>query len=109
MKKGAFFVCLLGIFAFGSFAIAADEPVEESDGSALYRQHCASCHGDDGSETPVGSVPIKGQSPEEVKTKLAGYVDDTYGGKNKLMMQKALKKLSPEEIASIEAYMETIL
>lgn len=103
MKKSILLLGALSLFLIGPLGAAFGE----TDGAELYRKHCASCHGDDGTKVPVNSVPINDQSTEEVTAKLEGYMDGSYGGANKKMMQMALKKLSDEEITSIITFMET--
>lgn len=102
MKKSILILCALGLFLMSPLSLAA-----EPDGDALYRKNCASCHGEDGKDVPIDSVAINNQSAKELRTKLAGYQDGTYGGKNKKMMQMALKNLSPEEIEAIVTYIQT--
>ncbi len=82
-------------FAFSS-AMAAD-------GAALYKS-CAGCHGADGKKSTAGSIPLQGQTSEALHTKLKGYADGTYGGKQKTMMVNIVKKHTDEELAALADY-----
>ena len=105
MKKNL--IALFGLCLFLGSSLAVTAKAADGAGESLYRKHCASCHGDDGAKKPIGASPLKGQAAEDIRTKLAGYQDGTYGGDNKLMMVKALKKLSDKDLQLIEEFMKT--
>jgi cytochrome c len=77
MKKSliAFAICL-------AFSVSA---VFAGSGAELFASKCAKCHGRDAAKTSgaSGGVMLKGQSAKDLKAKLMGYKDDTYGGKKK--------------------------
>lgn len=91
--KRFFCVLCLGLFvAASAFA---------SDGAKLYKSACAGCHGADGGKSTGGSTPLKGQSEADILQKLKGYGDGSYGGKEKEVMRKVVKKRSPEELEAL--------
>lgn len=96
MKKLIFIlaVCL----CFGMTAAYAD-----SSASELYDKRCAKCHGPDGAKTSgaSGGVMLKGQSSEDIVTKLMGYKAGTYGGKKQKTMMRMVNRLSEEDIAGL--------
>ena len=72
------------------------------DTASLYKQKCASCHGQSGERPAMkGSSAIKGMPAEKIEKMLIGYKDETYGGKRKKMMTRIAKKLTPEEIKDL--------
>ncbi|NCY02491.1 MAG: DUF1592 domain-containing protein, partial [Planctomycetia bacterium] len=58
-----------GVLAAVPSAAAADHP-----GLAIYREHCARCHGDDGVGTPDTPEPLVG---DRSVNQLAAYIDET--------------------------------
>jgi len=96
MKKliVAIAVCLM----FGLSCAYAEDP-----GADLYKSKCAKCHGADGAKTTgaSGGVVLKGQSAEDIKTKLMGYKDGSYGGDKKKTMIRLVDKLEDAQIAEL--------
>lgn len=79
-----------------------------ADGAAVYKSACAGCHGQSG-EKPAGKTqPLKDLSEEQIKERLRGYADGTYGGKNKESMQKTVKRLPPEDLDAAAAFAGTL-
>jgi len=72
-------------------------------GADLYNSKCAKCHGKDGAKTSgaSGGVKLKGQSAEDIRTKLKGYQDETYGGKKKKTMKRMADKLDNQQIRQL--------
>ena len=95
MKKTilALIVCL----SFGVTAACA------GGGAELYAKKCAKCHGADGSKTSgaSGGVMLKGQSVEDLKMKLMGYKDGSYGGKKKKTMIRLVSKLEEKQLEEL--------
>lgn len=91
-------ICCFGVTA--AFAV---------DGADLYAKSCAKCHRD-GSESSRagGDVVLKGQSAEEVEMKLTGYLDGTYGGSKKKVMERMISGLSAEEIKAVAGYIGSL-
>jgi len=91
-------IALVVCLSFGLTAAVAGSPAEQ-----LYAKKCAKCHGKDGSKTSgaSGGVMLKGQSAEELKTKLMGYKDGSYGGKKKKTMMRLMGKYEDEQIAQL--------
>lgn len=87
-------VCL----SFGLTAAFAGSPATE-----LYAKKCAKCHGADGAKTSgaSGGTMLKGQSADEVKSKLMGYKDGSYGGEKKKTMMRLVGKLNDEQLAGL--------
>jgi len=85
------------------FAVTA--AIAGGQGKELYQSKCAKCHRD-GTESSKagGGVVLKGQSKEDIKMKLNGYLDSTYGGKKKKTMTRVLKKFNQEQINAMSRY-----
>lgn len=83
---------------FGLTAAIASTPCAE-----LYAKKCAKCHGADGSKTSgaSGGVMLKGQSAEDIKTKLMGYKDGSYGGAKKKTMMRMVGKLTDQQLVDL--------
>ncbi len=97
----AFVICL----SFGlTFAFAGAE------GEVLYNKKCAKCHGSDGAKTSgaSGGTMLKGQSNDDIKAKLKGYKDESYGGKKKKTMQRMVKKLDDKQIRQLSRYIGSL-
>lgn len=63
---------------------------------------CEGCHGTDGSKIPMAGVtPLKGQTKDEIFTKLKGYRERTYGGVKKNMMTGQVSKMSDAELGKL--------
>jgi len=80
-----------------------------SDGAALYKTKCTSCHGADGSgETPAGkAMKVRDlRSPEVQKQTDIQLTDVIAGGKGK--MQGYGKTLSTAEIQALIAHIRTL-
>lgn len=60
-----------------------------ADGESIYKASCAGCHGAAGEK---GDAPLKDQSEDEILKKLQGYVDGTYGGQRKAIMERIAKQ-----------------
>lgn len=84
--------------AFGATAAFAGGDVAE-----YYSKRCGKCHGEDGSKTsgPSGGVMLKGQSAEDIKAKLMGYKDGSYGGKRKKTMTRMVEKLDDKMLSDL--------
>jgi cytochrome c len=88
MKK--VFAILTIILCFGVTAAFA------VDGGEVYQKRCAKC------------VVLKGQSAQEIEMKLTGYVDGTYGGAKKKVMERMAKGLSGDELKAVSAYIGSL-
>lgn len=93
----ALFLCM----TFGVTAAFAGGDVAE-----YYAKRCGTCHGDDGSKTSgaSGGVMLKGQSAEDIKAKLMGYKDGSYGGKRKKTMMRMVDKIDDKMIEDLAQY-----
>lgn len=112
-------ISCVGVFVAGgallsSGAAASGVPAFESaetvaSSRALYRQHCAECHGANGkSQTPRGretdaddltAKHVKGDSIEKISRVIANGKGDMPGFRN---------QLKPAQIASIARYVKTL-
>lgn len=100
MKKT---IQMIAVFAFVSLSVSAFA----TDGKLLYKK-CSACHGEDGSKKALGTgVPLKGQTAEELYTKMKGYQDGTYGGKKAAIMKRNVDKLSDEDLKALAEYIAT--
>ena len=77
------------------------------DGASLYKTHCQSCHGADGSKGP-GNAGIKGRSSADMLKVLVGYKDGSYGGARKQVMVDIVKPLSDEQLKIISGFTATL-
>ncbi len=103
MKKLFGIATIIGLFCLqiASGAGAA------ADGKTLYGQACAGCHGPDG--TGRGAAPaLKGQSTEELTTKLDGYKAGTFGGAKKATMTGVVKNRGAEDMKAVVDYIGTL-
>lgn len=105
MKQLIFALALCLTFGI-SFAIADGH----APGKELYNKKCAKCHGMDGAKTSgaSGGTMLKGQSADEIKEKLLGYQDGTYGGKKKKTMMRLVKKLEKQQIRQLSRYIGSL-
>lgn len=73
-----------------------------ADGSALFGQKCASCHGMKAEKSALGkSQVIAGWSEQQVTEALKGYQAGTYGKEMKALMQGQAKPLSDTQIDAL--------
>lgn len=96
------------VLAILMIAIITAAGAYATDGAALYKAKCASCHGADGSgQTPMGkSMKLRDLgSPEVQKQTDKQLYDWTADGKGKMPAYKS--KLSDEEIKALVAHMRT--
>jgi len=73
-----------------------------SDGAALFKTQCASCHGMNGEKKALNkSQVIKDFSKDQIVTALKGYKDGSYGGAMKALMKSKVANLSDADIDAI--------
>ena len=97
---------VLKLFVF-AMVMCLVSTLQAADGEVLYKK-CIACHGTDGSKIALKvGVPIKGQSEEELFTKMKGYQDGTYGGGKKTLMARNVAKLNDDELKALAAYIAT--
>ena len=90
-------------------ALVAPLSIFASDGAALYKAKCASCHGPDGSgQTPMGkSMKLRDlRAPEVQKQTDKELFSITSDGKGKMPAYKT--RLSEADINALVAYMSTL-
>ncbi len=81
---------------------AAAAPSAGVDGSALFTQKCASCHGMKAEKPALGkSQVIAGWSVQQTKEALKGYQAGTYGKEMKALMQGQAKALDDAAIDAL--------
>lgn len=99
MRRSILFPLLL-VAATATAAAAAD-------GAALYKQHCANCHGESGkADTPVakamkvpalaGDAAVAGMSEADLEKKIA----------ENAKHQAFIKKLSADDVKAVSAYVK---
>ena len=102
MKKILIILSVLAcLFTFG-VGFAAE------DGAALFKAHCQSCHGADGSKASSSSAAIKGWNSADVLKALEGYRDGSFGGARKQVMTNIVKRLTDEQIKSVSDFVGTL-
>lgn len=80
-----------------------------ANGSSLYAQKCASCHGKGAEKSALNSSQvIAGWSSEKTKSALNGYKAGTFGGKMKGIMEGQSRPLSDSEITLISDYISIL-
>jgi len=83
----------------GIFIVAV---TSTSFSASLFQQKCSGCHGNTGNKHALGTSPLlKGQNKEDIIKKLNGYIEGTYGGSKKNIMQSQVKSLSDEQIEKL--------
>ena len=100
MKK--FLLILTAICCFAVTAAFA------ADGADLYAKRCAKCHQDGSATKAGGDVVLKGQPAAEIEMKLKGYVDGTYGGSKKKIMERMMGGLSADEIKAVAGHIGSL-
>lgn len=81
--------------------VGATAMVSAKDGATLYKM-CGGCHGADGSKLAMGTgVPLKGQSADELYTKMQGYKEGSYGMAKKRIMQNLVKRLNDTDMKTL--------
>jgi len=105
-KPACLALLLLGVLHFAP-ACGSDSPVDPgskpatADGKAIYRRHCVTCHGADGTLGLNGAGDLtKSVLPLEAR------VIQITKGKNLMTAFEGI--LSPEEISAVAAYSETL-
>lgn len=85
----------------------AQEP--SADGAAVFAQKCASCHGTKAEKPALGkSQVIAGWDAAKTETALRGYIDGTYGGAMKAVMQGQAKALDDAQIKAVAEYVGSL-
>lgn len=100
---------ILGIFSClvlaGSLVVAAAGAMD-MDLEKIYAK-CKGCHGDDGSRIALGVAPaLKGQSADDLLTKLKGYKDGSYAiqPKTAKMMARFVTGLDDKQMEALAGY-----
>lgn len=79
------------------------------DGSAIYGQKCASCHGAKAEKVALGKSQIIAQLNErQIKDALHGYKNGTYGKDMKALMQGQAKGLNDAQIDALAKYISAL-
>jgi mono/diheme cytochrome c family protein len=90
-----------------ALVLAAAGVAAAADGAALYKQHCASCHGETGAaDTPVGKA-LKAPALAGDKT-VAGMSDADVQGKitGNAKHKAFIAKLSADDVAAVATYVK---
>ena len=70
---------------------------------------CKGCHGVKGERPAMGkSKIINEMTPTDIKTALAGYKDESYGGVMKNVMMPQVSRLTPDAIDALATYIPTL-
>ena len=99
----------LAIFLISGTALAASPGSERAESQALYKQHCAMCHGHDGKgNTPVGKkfdIPdlLAPAAQKKTDAELQEIIDN---GKQKMPAFKT--KLKPERVEDLVTYIREL-
>lgn len=84
-------------------------PVVAVDGAMLFKQKCASCHGQNAEKSALNtSQVIAGWSAEKVTDAITGYQSGMYGGSMKGMMQGQVRALDKAQIEALAHYISTL-
>jgi cytochrome c len=79
------------------------------DGSALYSQKCASCHGAKAEKVALNKSQVIAEfSESQVKEALKGYQAGTYGKEMKALMQGQAKALDDAQIDALAKYIANL-
>ncbi|HEY1467720.1 MAG TPA: c-type cytochrome [Candidatus Acidoferrum sp.] len=95
MKKAWLCVGLLAMLCGGASVVRAQDA---ASGEKLFKTKCAGCHGADAAGKPaVKSPSIKGKSADQIQQVISSSPKHA-----------SLKKLTPDEVKSIAAYLSTL-
>jgi len=84
-------------------------PVATVDGSVIFAQKCASCHGSKAEKAALGkSQIIAGWSSQQIDDALNGYKNGTYGKEMKAIMQGQAKSLSADQQKALAQHISTL-
>lgn len=92
-------------------AVETPKPVSVTtiDGSTLFGQKCASCHGSKAEKSALGkSQIIAGWSVQQIEDALNGYREGTYGKEMKAIMQGQAKGLSHDQQNALAKFISTL-
>jgi cytochrome c len=78
-------------------------------GQEIYLEHCAGCHGKDGSKPAGGLAPLAGESTDAIFVKLRGYADGVHGGKLKNVMQNVTRKIDGSDMRAVSDFIDRSL
>lgn len=100
---------LVSIVAICLFFTGAPLQAATLDGAALFKEHCATCHGAEG-QNPRGNASngIRMYSADEVRQRLKGYADGSYGGDKKAVMQNVVKNLQPDQVQAVSDFIGSL-
>ncbi|MCW5890294.1 MAG: c-type cytochrome [bacterium] len=90
-----------------AFVVATAAAAVAADGAAVYKQHCASCHGETGkADTPAGKAlkapalagdaTVAGMSDADLQAKIEGNAKH----------QSFVKKLSADDVSAVATYVK---
>ena len=95
MKKACFAVTLMSALCFSASLVHGQDTAA---GEKTFKAKCAGCHGADAAGKPaVKSPSIKGKSAEDIEKVISTS-----------KRHASLKKLTPDEVKSIAAYLATL-
>ena len=79
------------------------------EGAVIFKQKCATCHGQMAEKHALNSSQIiAGWEKEKIMKALRGYKEGTYGGTMKGMMQGQVKALSDEDIEALAGHISSL-
>ncbi len=95
--------------------VVASISLMAADGAKLYKQRCASCHGDKAQKSPVSGVPaLAGRDVTELALTIRAYrdQDDRVGTytmhKDSRIMYDATSSLSRDKIVALAKYISQL-
>ena len=95
--------------AFALILTASMLLMGETDGEALYKKKCTSCHGINAQKRALNtSKVINTLKKEEITKALIGYKNGSYGGKMKGFKKGLVKSLSEDDMCAISIYIQTL-
>lgn len=99
-----FFFAGMCLVVLGLMSMPAVNATAQQAGASLYKR-CVGCHGTTGAAKALGTgLPLKGQSAADIRTKLTGYQEGSYGFAKKGIMTKLVKPMTEQEIQALAEY-----
>ncbi len=91
-----------------ALALTAILTIPAFAGGANIYNRCKGCHGNTGNVKAMGTGEIiQGQSAQDIKSKLMGYKDGSYGFGKKKVMVNIVKGLSEVQMQEVSDYIAT--
>lgn len=103
MKK--LFICFAVLTLAAGFSLNA---LAADSGADLYKKNCASCHGQNAEKSANNTPALKTLGEAKINEMLNGYRNGTFGGSQKAMMERIVKKVPDSDLKLIAKYIGSL-